>query len=132
GALWFPDLALADPVCGLPVILLATGLANVMFARRQVKNGTLMAIAQQTSWLSRTLTVVSYATPWVVGWIATFQPAGVALYWASSSALALVEAVVFRIPAVRRVLGIADPPTPPRLPIIRPAARDAQHATHQP
>ncbi|KAJ2695918.1 Cytochrome c oxidase assembly protein cox18, mitochondrial [Coemansia spiralis] len=138
GPLWFTDLALADPIYGLSLIHLAVNLANVVISRRQIKDGSLLAIARQKSWVTRTITVVSYASPWFIACVSSFQPAGLVLYWATTSSLALVETIALQNSLVRRILKIPGPVQAPALPIApavpatpaKPA--DAQHAGRKP
>ncbi|KAJ1729561.1 Cytochrome c oxidase assembly protein cox18, mitochondrial, partial [Coemansia biformis] len=126
GALWFTDLAMADPTCGLSAILVAASVANVVLSGRRIKDGSLMAIGRQKSWLVRTGTVLSYTMPWVIGWISLYQPAALVLYWTTSSSLALVENMVFQNASIRRALKFSAPTQPPRLPVCQRLLTDQQ------
>ncbi|CAN0140694.1 unnamed protein product, partial [Phaeothamnion confervicola] len=101
GALWFPDLAAADPTGTLPVL---TGVTFLIMAEVSAD-----ASVTGGAWARLMLRVLSIAMVPL-----TYQTAsGVFLYWLTSNACSIVQALVMKRPAVRAALDI--PIVPERL-----------------
>ncbi|KAF3491273.1 inner membrane protein COX18 [Arthroderma uncinatum] len=114
GALWFPDLLAADPTHALPVILAATMFTNVTWGWKvksaaeisRLRRGEALQ-ARGFKMLKRFLQVLSiWLAPTM---IAAGAPAGLLIYWISSSTFATLQSQV-----VRRVMKTKGPPEPCR------------------
>ncbi|KAI9219912.1 60Kd inner membrane protein-domain-containing protein [Blastocladiella britannica] len=109
GMLWFPDLTLADPTYALPIIASAGFLATIeMNAETGVSN------PQTEKYLSIFRIVTIAAIP-----ITAAMPAGVFVYWITSTAYTLGQALALKNASVRAYFNVpplikhAPPPTPP-------------------
>jgi len=96
GALWFPDLSVADPMLILPFMLSATMFANLY-------NGAGKNPSVMQRRITNTLKIVALA----IGPLTLQVPSAMLLYWISSSSFALIQALV-----LERLLPIKAPVVP--------------------
>jgi inner membrane protein COX18 len=110
GALWFPDLLVADPYYVLPVMLSATIYVNLISGWKATTREELAAMenrqrrqAKTFNALRRVLQCAALAS----GPIAMYSgaPAGVLIYWISSTAIATMQ---------RRILLAGRSTAPPK------------------
>jgi len=108
GALWFTNLAIADPYYILPV-LAGAGFVAVMQAGSEMGGGAQMAVVKPIMYC-----VAVFSIPFT----ATF-PAAVFIYWVVSNSFTLLQVNLFKNPKVRDYLGISQiantavkPPSP--------------------
>lgn len=97
GALWFSNLTLPDPYYILPVILATTNLLNIEIHALKRKSPT--RTQRIMSNVFRTLSLG-------MGYVGSLMPSAMTLYWAVSSSFGLMQNLMFRVPRVRRVLGV--------------------------
>lgn len=86
GALWFPNLLLADPQLALPFILSATILLNIFSSR--ARSGV-----QQSKWQKRLMRSMGLAAL-AIGPLMINVPSALLVYWISSSGAAVAQAVL--------------------------------------
>lgn len=84
GALWFPNLLVADPMLVLPFVLSATILLNIFGGRRNV------ALGKWQTRLRRNLGILGLA----IGPIMINVPSALLIYWIGSSMSAYLQAVL--------------------------------------
>ncbi|KAM7429708.1 Cytochrome c oxidase assembly protein cox18 [Porites harrisoni] len=102
GALWFPDLTVADPTLIIPFAVGIFNLTNIeLNALRRHKATKFQRI------VTNTLRIVSVGM--VV--VASQVPAAMSLYWAVSAFFGLTQNIAIKVPSVRRHLGIPKTPS---------------------
>lgn len=84
GALWFPDLTVADPMLIMPFMLSGCLFANIMFHERRATATGIVPGKWQLR-LQRTLKIVALA----IGPATLGVPSGMLIYWITSSLCAL-------------------------------------------
>ncbi|OBT63458.1 hypothetical protein VE03_08138, partial [Pseudogymnoascus sp. 23342-1-I1] len=102
GILWFQNLAIPDPLCILP--LAAAGVLHLVL-RQGGEAGTSTMSANTTK-------LLSYGFPVISVIITAFLPAGVQLSFFVTGLWSAAQVTLFRQPAVRSFLGIAQMPPP--------------------
>ncbi|KAJ2784304.1 Cytochrome c oxidase assembly protein cox18, mitochondrial [Coemansia javaensis] len=127
GALWFADLAANDPTHCLPLVVFAASMANVVLSHMALRG---MA-AGRAPWFVRLGAAVSYTAPFVMGYVSLLQPAGLVLYWAASSGLALAANLALRSGALRRALRLPQPAPELRLPYSPAEAARSRALAHK-
>ncbi|KAF9922765.1 Cytochrome c oxidase assembly protein cox18, mitochondrial [Linnemannia zychae] len=105
GALWFTDLAAADPTWITPIAVGATNLLNVelnglMMSKTPTRNQVIIRN------IFRALSISMIP-------IAHEAPMAICLYWLSSGSYSVMQNIAFRIPTVRQWLKL--PPLPKRV-----------------
>jgi inner membrane protein COX18 len=101
GALWFPDLTLADPMLILPFMLSASMLLNIFSTTK--RGGVVVQQTQVQKRITRALGMVALA----IGPITLQVPSGMLVYWISSSMMAYGQAV-----ALDKLLPLKHPVPP--------------------
>jgi len=103
GTLWFPDIAIADPVYGLPCFTTLCFLANTELMRwLSIRAGAELGRQQVImGWFIRGLAFV------LLPLTANF-PAAVHLYWATSNASSALQTMLWRSKEVRTFLDLPD------------------------
>ena len=104
GILWFPDLTIPDPYYVLPVIASASFMLSIEANKEQMMatnmaQGTLMINVFRAFGL---IMIPSIA----------FFSAGLNCYWVTNNTATLLQTILFKNSAVRKTLGIWDPPKP--------------------
>lgn len=107
GTLWFPDLTVPDATWILPV---AMGLANLM----NIEMHTLTA--KRVSRFQKGLVFVMRAFCVIMVPIGAAVPSGMCYYWLCSSVFGLTQNIVFKFPAVRRLLRLPCTPSESQTP----------------
>jgi inner membrane protein COX18 len=113
GAFWFPDLLAADPIYVLPVLLSATVFTNITWGWKvydigQISNRKLKIQAFAKLVLKRSLQVLAISLAPCM--IEAQAPAGLLIYWISSSFFATIQT---------RLLNNMMEPVPVPTPCIR-------------
>lgn len=104
GMLWFPDLSIPDPYFVLPVMASASFMLSIEANKEQmlstnVGQGTLMINVFRAFGLIM-IPSISYFS------------AGLNCYWVTNNTATLLQTILFKSAAVRKALGIWDPPKP--------------------
>lgn len=102
GAAWFPNLAAADPTYGLPLASAALFLATVEAGAADGMQGQDPATLKRMKFLMRGLAVGLVP-------LTASMPAGVFVYWATSNAYSLAQALALKTAPVRRLMGVPEP-----------------------
>ncbi|KAI9805493.1 MAG: hypothetical protein M1825_000744 [Sarcosagium campestre] len=110
GALWFPDLLVADPQLILPFILSATVFSNIALANK--KHGVQSRLQ---IWITR----IMKASALAIGPLTLQLPSAMLVYWISSSLWALLHNVL-----LDRFLPL-KPPIPPINPTVAHGTRQS-------
>ncbi|KAI8368036.1 60Kd inner membrane protein-domain-containing protein [Blakeslea trispora] len=98
GLAWFTDLTMSDPTLTIPVLIGAGNLLNVELNAWYARKA--MTFKQKV--MTNIMRVVSIAfVP-----IAAQTPMAIGLYWLSSAWYSVIQNVAFRVPAVRKSLGM--------------------------
>ena len=118
GALWFPDLTLADATYGLPVASAAIFLLTIELGAADGMQGQDPKIMGRMKTFMRLLAVAMVP-------LTASMPSGVFIYWATSNAYSLAQAMAFKVAPVRAVFGL-DPLQ--RGPVVAPASASSQAA----
>ncbi|KAK2838266.1 hypothetical protein FQN49_006453 [Arthroderma sp. PD_2] len=114
GALWFPDLLTADPTHALPIILAATMFTNVTWGWKVKSAAEISKMRRSEAVRERAFKVLKRFLQGLSIWLAPVMissgaPAGLLIYWISSSTFATLQTQT-----VRRVMKIKGPPAPCR------------------
>lgn len=117
GVLWFADLTMADGTLVLPWLL---GLANLA----NIELNVLRHAAQATD-RQRLVTNFFRFLALLMIPVASNVPAGLCLYWTTSSLYGLGQNIALRLPRVRALLAIPAAPSDSRTPL-RDLARIAR------
>ncbi|KAF9512845.1 hypothetical protein BS47DRAFT_1344957 [Hydnum rufescens UP504] len=96
GALWFPDLTIADPYYILPV---ASSAAMWIMIDTSQKDAPQTASTGHVNNFFRVLSLIS--VPFIA-----FLPSGLLIYFSTNGAFMLLQALVFRIPSIRVWAGL--------------------------
>ncbi|WPG98523.1 60Kd inner membrane protein-domain-containing protein [Acrodontium crateriforme] len=100
GFLWLSDLTVPDPFLVLPVAMAASVHMMVRWGGESGANNTeAMAEGMRTMML--------WGMPVIIAGVTGFQPGLVALWFASSGAMGMLQAILLQRPALRKALGIA-------------------------
>jgi YidC/Oxa1 family membrane protein insertase len=102
GAAWFPNLAVADPTYGLPLASAALFLATVEAGAADGMQGQDPTTLKRMKLLMRCLAVGLVP-------LTASMPAGVFVYWATSNAYSLAQALALKTAPVRRLMGVPEP-----------------------
>ncbi|XP_068704826.1 cytochrome c oxidase assembly protein COX18, mitochondrial-like [Montipora foliosa] len=108
GALWFPDLTVADPTLILPF---AVGIINLFNIELNALRRQKPTRSQQI--VTNTLRIVSVGMVFVASQV----PTAMSLYWAVSAFFGLAQNIAFKFPTVRRHFGIPKTPSESEHPI---------------
>lgn len=114
GALWFPDLLMADPTHALPVILAVTMFTNVTWGWKIKTAAEISKMRQSEAIREKAFKVLKRILQVLSIWLAPVMiysdaPAGLLIYWISSSTFATAQTQI-----VRRVMRTKAPPAPCR------------------
>lgn len=101
GALWFPDLTIADPTYALPVIASATFLLIVEVGAADGMEG-------QTDVMKRRMKNIMRGVAVVIVPFTLSLPASVFMYWTTSNLFSLGQTLLLKVPSVKKVLGVPD------------------------
>jgi len=104
GLLWFPDLTAADPYCIMPVLSAATFMGMTEVGKEQMMAND-PAKGQMMVNVFRAMAVV------MVPLTMNFN-SGVFVYWSVNNTWSFMQTIVLKQPAVKKYLGIWDPPKP--------------------
>ncbi|CAF1168551.1 unnamed protein product [Adineta steineri] len=103
GALWFQNLAEADPYGLLPICFLIPSLIGITFNSIEKPgspvNSRVLSAARIQRGFTR-LVVIGFSL------IAVKLPSGIVLFWALNSLLQLIQTLVFELPRIRNTLGL--------------------------
>lgn len=99
GMLWFTDLTVPDPYYALPVLASATFLATVELGAADGMEGQAEDMKKKMKNLMRVVAVA--IVPFTLS-----MPAGVFMYWTTSNIFSLTQTLVFKVPGVKKALGI--------------------------
>ncbi|KAM5436187.1 hypothetical protein McanMca71_000062 [Microsporum canis] len=114
GALWFPDLLAADPTHALPIILAATMFTNVTWGWKVKSAAEISMMRRGEAIRERALKLLKRILQGLSIWLAPVMissgaPAGLLIYWISSSTFATAQTQI-----VRRFMRTKAPPAPCR------------------
>ncbi|EFQ98493.1 inner membrane protein COX18 [Nannizzia gypsea CBS 118893] len=114
GALWFPDLLMADPTHALPIILAATMFTNVTWGWKVKSAAEISKMRRSEAIRERAFKILKRILQGLSIWLAPVMiysgaPAGLLIYWISSSTFATAQTQI-----VRRVIRTKAPPAPCR------------------
>ncbi|EGD91168.2 hypothetical protein H112_00968 [Trichophyton rubrum D6] len=114
GALWFPDLLIGDPTHALPVILAATMFTNVTWGWKVKSAAEISKLQRSEAIRERAFKILKRVLQGLSIWLAPVMiysqaPAGLLIYWISSSTFATAQTQI-----VRRVMQTKAPPAPCR------------------
>lgn len=101
GALWFPDLSVADPMLILPFLLSASMFLNIYVSRTRRVPGSTISTSRRR--LDTTLGIIALA----VGPLTLQIPAGMLVYWISSMNIGIVQNLI-----MERWMPLKPPVTP--------------------
>ncbi|KAK3739733.1 hypothetical protein QZH41_016181 [Actinostola sp. cb2023] len=107
GALWFPNLLVADPLMIIPFAVGLFNLTNIEIHALRRKDPTRSQRIITNS--LRTLSVVMIM-------FASQVPTAMSLYWAVSAGYGVSQNLIMKIPKVRRQLGILKTPSESKQP----------------
>jgi YidC/Oxa1 family membrane protein insertase len=99
GALWFPDLTLADASYGLPLASAAIFLLTVELGAADGMQGQDPRVLGRMKMFMRVLAAAMVP-------LTASMPAGVFVYWATSNAYSLLQALAFKTGPVRSLFGL--------------------------
>jgi YidC/Oxa1 family membrane protein insertase len=102
GTAWFPNLAASDPTYGLPLLSAALFLATVEAGAADGMQGQDPATLARMKFFMRALAVGLVP-------LTASMPAGVFVYWATSNAYSLLQALALKTAPVRRLMGVPEP-----------------------
>ncbi|EGE04463.1 inner membrane protein COX18 [Trichophyton equinum CBS 127.97] len=114
GALWFTDLLIADPTHALPVVLAATMFTNVTWGWKVKSAAEISKLQRSEAIRERAFKTLKRVLQGLSIWLAPVMiysqaPAGLLVYWISSSTFATAQTQI-----VRRVMRTKAPPAPCR------------------
>ncbi|EFE32935.1 mitochondrial export translocase Oxa2, putative [Trichophyton benhamiae CBS 112371] len=114
GALWFPDLLVADPIHVLPVVLAASMFTNVTWGWKVKSAAEISKLQRSEAIRERSFKILKRVLQGLSIWLAPVMiysqaPAGLLIYWISSSTFATAQTQI-----VRRVMRTKAPPAPCR------------------
>ncbi|EGD96849.1 hypothetical protein TESG_04277 [Trichophyton tonsurans CBS 112818] len=114
GALWFTDLLIADPTHALPVVLAATMFTNVTWGWKVKSAAEISKLQRSEAIRERAFKTLKRVLQGLSIWLAPVMiysqaPAGLLIYWISSSTFATAQTQI-----VRRVMRTKAPPAPCR------------------
>ena len=104
GLLWFPDLTAADPYCILPLLSAASFLGMTEVGKEQMMandpaKGRIFVNVFRALAVAMVPLTMNFNT-------------GVFVYWTANNSFSLMQTVLLKQPAVKKYLGIWDPPKP--------------------
>ncbi|KAK2749658.1 hypothetical protein FQN57_005880 [Myotisia sp. PD_48] len=114
GALWFQDLLVADPTNALPIILAATMFTNVTWGWKVKSAEDIAKLRTREAVRERAFKVLKRLLQGMSLWLAPVMiysgaPAGLLIYWISSSTFATIQTQI-----VRKVMHVKGAPLPLR------------------
>lgn len=98
GALWFLDLTIPDPFYALPVMTAATLLLTVELGVDSMQASNMSHVQK---WMFRIMPIV--LVPVMINF-----PTALLVYWFTSNSFSLCQAMILKIPAVKKVCGIPE------------------------
>lgn len=116
GFSWLTDLTVTDPYLILPVLM---GLSMHLVGRMGGESGVGAAGTTGAANAETMRKLVLYILPAGVTLIMGWQPAALAVWFAASGFIAVLQTILFRNSAVRKALGIA--------PMYQPSPEDAKN-----
>ncbi|KAF2727836.1 hypothetical protein EJ04DRAFT_450600, partial [Polyplosphaeria fusca] len=103
GFLWFSDLTVSDPYYILPVTVAGLGFAMFKYGGETGVKTTSEADSSQ-----QVMQSMKFVMPLMMGTFCAWMPAGLQLYFLSTSVLSMSTGLVLRRPGVRSVLGLTQ------------------------
>lgn len=99
GGYWFVNLSAADPTMILPVM----NCAGFLMLAQLGGEGMDQFQKPRIKWAMRGIGIIMIP-------LTMHMPAGLFVHWVTQGFVAASQAILFRIPAVKKALGIMDPP----------------------
>eukprot|EP00092_Neocalanus_flemingeri_P009418 GFUD01010132.1.p1 GENE.GFUD01010132.1~~GFUD01010132.1.p1 ORF type:complete len:348 (-),score=86.68 GFUD01010132.1:718-1761(-) len=106
GLAWCQNLSVPDPTFVLPVLVGLTFATTIYISSNKLQ----LSSFEQVSKYSRGLTITLYSLSFLMIPLASFQPAALALYWASSGAMGVFINLALLSPSLRRTVMIPKIP----------------------
>jgi len=108
GLAWCQNLSVPDPTFILPVLVGVTFASTIFISSHKLKQEG--AVSQQVSKFSQGITITLYSVSLLMIPLASYQPAALALYWATSGCMGIFINLVILSPNLRRMVRIPKIP----------------------
>lgn len=109
GLAWCQNLSVPDPTFILPVLVGLTFASTIFISSNKLQQGV-GAATQQVSKFSQGITITLYSISFLMIPLASYQPAALALYWATSGCMGIFINLAILSPDLRRMVRIPKIP----------------------